>query len=89
MPSYKAPIRDTRFVINEVLKLESYSNLPGFESATQDLSDAVIEEGGKFVAEVLAPLNLQGDRQAEMITGQTGGINTGLVLCLCRCHNQK
>ncbi|PKB25426.1 hypothetical protein B0I00_0625 [Novosphingobium kunmingense] len=63
MPVYKAPTRDARFVINEVLKLESYSNLPGFEQATADMIDAVIEEGGRFTAEVLAPLNLSGDQQ--------------------------
>jgi alkylation response protein AidB-like acyl-CoA dehydrogenase len=63
MPSYKAPTRDTRFVINEVLKLESYGNLPGFESVTPDIVDAVIEESGRFASEVLAPLNASGDAQ--------------------------
>ena len=63
MPIYQAPTRDTRFVINEVLKLEGYSNLPGFENATADIVDVVVEEGGKFCAEVLAPLNAPGDRQ--------------------------
>ena len=48
MPSYKAPVRDTLFVINELLQLESYGNLPGFESATTDIVTAVIEEAGKF-----------------------------------------
>lgn len=63
MPFYKAPTRDTRFVIGEVLKLDSYNNLPGFESATPDIVDAVIEEGGKFASEVVAPLNAAGDAQ--------------------------
>ena len=63
MPIYKAPARDTRFIINDVLKLESYSNLPGFEAATPDLTDIVIEEAGKFASEVIAPLNASGDRQ--------------------------
>ena len=63
MPIYQAPTRDTRFVINEVLKLDGYSNLPGFENATADIVDVVVEEGGKFCAEVLAPLNAPGDRQ--------------------------
>lgn len=63
MPSYKAPARDTRFIINEVLKLESYGNLPGFESATAELIDAVIEEAAKFTSEVIGPLNASGDRQ--------------------------
>ncbi len=63
MPSYKAPVRDTLFVINELLRLESYGNLPGFESASADIVSAVIEEGGKFAAEVVAPLNASGDAE--------------------------
>ncbi|MXP28413.1 acyl-CoA dehydrogenase [Porphyrobacter algicida] len=63
MPSYTAPARDTRFVVNEVLDVASYGNLPGFESATPDIIDTVIGEGGRFCAEVLAPLNLSGDEQ--------------------------
>ena len=63
MPTYKAPTRDTRFVVNELLKLESYGNLPGFENAATDLTDAVIEEAGKFTSEVLAPLNQVGDAE--------------------------
>ncbi len=63
MPIYQAPTRDTRFLINEVIKLESYANLPGFEDATADMIDAVIEECGRFNAEVLAPLNQPGDQQ--------------------------
>ena len=63
MPIYLAPTRDTRFVINELLKLESYGNLPGFENASADMINAVIEECGKFASEVLAPLNRPGDLQ--------------------------
>ena len=63
MPSYRAPTRDTRFLLNEVLKLDGYGNLPGFESATPDTIDAVVEEAGKFAAEVIAPLNAPGDAQ--------------------------
>ncbi|MEL7188126.1 MAG: acyl-CoA dehydrogenase C-terminal domain-containing protein [Pseudomonadota bacterium] len=63
MPTYTAPTRDTRFVINEMLDLASYGNLPGFENATPDMIDAVIGEAGKFCSEVLAPLNQIGDEQ--------------------------
>ncbi len=63
MPVYKAPVRDVRFHVNEVLKLESFSNVAGFESATTDMTDAVLEEAGKFTSEVLAPLNRVGDQQ--------------------------
>ncbi|MEE4205799.1 MAG: acyl-CoA dehydrogenase C-terminal domain-containing protein [Erythrobacter sp.] len=61
MPTYTAPTRDTRFVVNEMLDLASFGNLPGFENATPDMIDTVINEAGKFCAEVLAPLNQIGD----------------------------
>ncbi|MEQ8411991.1 MAG: acyl-CoA dehydrogenase C-terminal domain-containing protein [Erythrobacter sp.] len=61
MPTYTAPTRDTRFVVNEMLDLASYGNLPGFENATPDMIDTVINEAGKFCSEVLAPLNQIGD----------------------------
>ncbi len=63
MPIYKAPTRDTRFVLNEVLKVEQYGNLPGFENTGADMVDTVVEECGKFAAEVLAPINLSGDQE--------------------------
>lgn len=63
MPVFKAPTRDTRFVINEVIRLESYNHLPGFTAATRDLTDSVIEEAARFVNEVIAPINLSGDRE--------------------------
>jgi len=63
MPTYTAPTRDTRFIINEMLDLASYGNLPGFENATPDMIDTVVNESGKFCSEVLAPLNQIGDEQ--------------------------
>ncbi|MXO95771.1 acyl-CoA dehydrogenase [Erythrobacter aquimaris] len=75
MPIYTAPTRDTRFVVNELLELGSYGNLPGFEMVSEDVTEAVINEGGKFCAEVLAPLNRIGDEHG-CVRNEDGSVTT-------------
>jgi alkylation response protein AidB-like acyl-CoA dehydrogenase len=63
MPTYKAPVEDSLFLLNEVFHVERYNNLPGFAEATPETIAAVLSEGGKFCEEVLAPLNRVGDQE--------------------------
>ena len=64
MPDYKAPLRDIRFVRNELLDYPShYNSVAGGEEATVDMVDAILEEGAKFCEQVLSPLNQVGDEQ--------------------------
>ena len=63
MPSYTAPVKDQLFVLNDVLNVHQYNNVPGFAEATPDIISAVLEEGGKFCENVLYPLNKVGDKE--------------------------
>lgn len=62
MSTYTAPLRDMKFVLNELVNLKALSALPGYEEITPDLVDSVLEEAGKFAAGVLDPLNKTGDQ---------------------------
>ncbi|MFQ5564053.1 MAG: acyl-CoA dehydrogenase C-terminal domain-containing protein [Parvularculaceae bacterium] len=63
MTEYNAPLDDMRFVLHDVLQISKYSNLPGFADATEDVIDAILEEGGKLAAGVLHPINQPGDKE--------------------------
>ncbi len=63
MPSYQAPLRDIRFVLFDLLKVESYSNLPSFSDVSRDVVDAILDGAAQYASEVLQPLNLTGDRE--------------------------
>ena len=73
MSTYLAPTRDMRFVMNELAGLADLASLPGYEEATPELVDAVLEEAAKLAAEVLAPLNKPGDEQGARL-GKDGVI---------------
>ncbi|WP_430460022.1 acyl-CoA dehydrogenase C-terminal domain-containing protein [Thalassolituus sp. LLYu03] len=62
--SYQAPVRDMQFVLYEVLKGDQIlPALPGFEDATREIMDAILDESAKFTQNVIAPTNVTGDRE--------------------------
>ncbi|NOX81843.1 MAG: acyl-CoA dehydrogenase [Alphaproteobacteria bacterium] len=63
MTEYAAPLKDMQFVLNDVLQISKYSNLPGFSEISDDLVEAILEEGGKLAANVLHPINQSGDKE--------------------------
>ncbi|MES3024901.1 MAG: acyl-CoA dehydrogenase [Pseudomonadota bacterium] len=60
--SYKAPLKDMLFVMNELAALSTINALPGCEDATADTVEAVLEENAKFCGNVVAPLNYSSDK---------------------------
>ena len=48
MPTYRAPVKEQLFVLNEIIGLENYNHLPGYAEATPDLLSAILEEAGKI-----------------------------------------
>jgi alkylation response protein AidB-like acyl-CoA dehydrogenase len=61
--TYRAPVRDQMFILGDVLRIDQYSDLPGFADASLDVVEQILNEGAKFCEEVLAPLNKIGDTQ--------------------------
>ncbi|WP_293577714.1 acyl-CoA dehydrogenase C-terminal domain-containing protein [Phaeobacter sp.] len=62
MPSYTAPIKDTQFILHDVLKITE-AQIPGYDELEADFTSAVLEEAGKIAGAVLHPLNVVGDTE--------------------------
>ncbi len=64
MPQYTPPLRDMQFVLHELLNVvDEFKMIPAHAEVDADTINAVLEEGGKFAAEVIAPINLSGDAE--------------------------
>jgi acyl-CoA dehydrogenase len=68
MSEYRAPVNEMRFVMDELAGFKELAQMPGFEEATPDLADAILEEAAKLAGEVLSPLNRVGDKQGCKLT---------------------
>lgn len=63
MPIYQAPVRDTLYLLNEVLGYARHSNLPGFADAGEDVLEAILAEGARLAENVMQPVNRAGDME--------------------------
>lgn len=63
MQGYKAPQRETRFIMDELLAFPRHYEELGFSDATPDMVQAIFAEGARFTENVLAPLNRVGDEE--------------------------
>jgi 3-(methylsulfanyl)propanoyl-CoA dehydrogenase len=75
MPSYKAPLEDVHFLLNDVFQIDRYDNLPGFSDASADVREAILAEAAKLSEEVLQPLNRVGDLEG-CIRRDDGSVTT-------------
>ena len=77
MPHYTPPLRDMRFVLHELFGATAQlKQLPKHAEIDEDTINAVLEEGGKFAAEVTAPLNLSGDATGCVLDRDTHEVKT-------------
>ncbi|KAA3654086.1 MAG: acyl-CoA dehydrogenase [Proteobacteria bacterium] len=77
MAQYTPPIRDMQFVLHEVLKVEdAFKSMPAHAELDVDTINAVLEEGGKFAAGVLFPLNRSGDEEGCTLDPETHEVKT-------------
>ena len=67
MSTYRAPLAEMGFVMNDLGGLAQVAGLPGFEDATPETVSAILEEASKFATNVLDPLNITGDREGSVL----------------------
>lgn len=63
MPIYHPPMENIKFVLHDVLGAEKLTEIPGYEEASAELVDQILEEGGRLCEEVLFPINQSGDEE--------------------------
>ncbi|WP_050386797.1 acyl-CoA dehydrogenase C-terminal domain-containing protein [Bradyrhizobium pachyrhizi] len=61
MTVYRAPVREMQFLLDDVLKIDRYDNMPSFSEAPRDVRTAILSEAARLSEEILHPLNARGD----------------------------
>ena len=67
MSEYHAPIKDMQFVINQLAGLDTIAGLPGYEDATPDMVEAILEQAGVLANEVFSPINYSGNEHGTFV----------------------
>lgn len=67
MAEYTAPLRDMKFVIEELIGLDQITEMPGYEEATSDVVRAILDEANKVARDVLSPINRNGDLEGSRL----------------------
>ena len=65
MSAYVVPLKDMKFVLKKIAGLTEVGKLPGYEEATPDTVDAILEEASRFASQVLDPINSSGDTEGS------------------------
>ena len=77
MPSYNPPLRDMQFLMHEVFKVtDDYRQMTAHAEVDADTINAVLEEAGKFAANVTFPLNISGDAEGCVLNKETHEVTT-------------
>lgn len=77
MPTYTPPLRDMHFVLHELLQVtDTLKQLPRHAEVDAETINAVLEEGGKFAAEVIFPINRSGDEEGCTLDPHTHEVKT-------------
>jgi acyl-CoA dehydrogenase len=75
MPTYKAPVQDYQFLLNDVFHVEKYTDLPGYSDLSPEFLEATLGEAAKLCEQVLAPLNRVGDSEG-CVRHEDGSVTT-------------
>src|SRR5450631_2576405 len=65
---YRAPLRELRFVLDELLSVGFLSTYPGLSDYSPETAESILGEAARFAEEVLEPLNQSGDREGARWT---------------------
>jgi len=79
LSDYTAPLADMRFALTEIVGLAEIAELPGCEQAAPDLVEQVLNEAGKLARDVIAPLNVVGDKERSRLENGVVRTPTGFA----------